>query len=86
VQKGQVLATLDDREIAAEINKLKIERNLLQIKEQRQKQLLNAEAGTKADYDLALNALQSLDAQINLLEVTPVGKPVLSKGAAEIFA
>ncbi len=69
VQKGQVLATLDDREIAAEINKLKIERNLLQIKEQRQKQLLNAEAGTKADYDLALNALQSLDAQINLLEV-----------------
>jgi len=69
VQKGQILATLDDREIDAEINKLKIERNLLQIKEQRQKQLLTAEAGTRADYDLALNALQTLDAQIKLLEV-----------------
>lgn len=69
VAKGQVLVKLDDSELDAEIQKLLVDKKLLKIKEDRQKQLLDVDAGTKADYDIAMNALESIDAQIKLLQV-----------------
>jgi membrane fusion protein (multidrug efflux system) len=61
VNKGQLLVKLDDDDLQAQINKLKIEIKLAEEKEARQKQLLAAAAISKEEYDIS-------QANVNLLK------------------
>lgn len=61
VSKGQLLVKLDDDDILAQLNKLKIEIKLAQDKEARVKQLLSAAAASKEESEVA-------EANVNLLK------------------
>lgn len=61
VTKGQLLVKLDDDDIIAQLNKLKIEIKLAEDKQNRVKQLLAASASTKEEAEIA-------EANVNLLK------------------
>ena len=67
VTKGQVLVRLYDKEIRSELQKAGYEKDLLQEKEARQKQLLSINAISREEYDNALKSLNVVKAQITLL-------------------
>lgn len=68
VRKGQVLARLNAAEFEAQKRSLEAQRNLAEIKEERQKNLLERQAIAQEDYDVALNELVRLEAQIENID------------------
>jgi len=68
VRKGQLLLSIDDEELKAQLEKLKIRKDLLEATEFRAKKLLEREAISQEEYDITLNELKSLDADIKTLE------------------
>lgn len=68
VSRGQLLVKLDDRELQAEVQKARYEKNLMIEKESRQKHLLGIGAISREEYDASLNTLNVLKAQLMLLE------------------
>lgn len=69
VNKGQLLISLDDVELKAQLEKLKIRKELMATSEFRNKKLLEREAISQAEYDIALNELNSIIADIKTLEI-----------------
>ncbi|MEO6883778.1 MAG: efflux RND transporter periplasmic adaptor subunit [Bacteroidia bacterium] len=67
VTKGQVLLKIDDSELQAQLLKDESAEKLAVITESRQKKLLTINGISQQDYDIALNALNSVKADIDLL-------------------
>jgi membrane fusion protein (multidrug efflux system) len=68
VKKGELLAKINDRPLQAQLLKLQAQRKLLEEREFRQRQLLERDAISRESYDQVSTELQSLQADIQLLE------------------
>lgn len=68
VVKGQLLITLNDDELEAELEKLKFSQQLNEDNEFRQRKLLDKEAISREEYEIALTTLNTSKAEIKLLE------------------
>ena len=68
VSRGQILVKLNDAELQAELKQATYRLDLARQKEQRQKSLLQIEGISRQEYDIALNELQTLSAEIDLLK------------------
>jgi len=60
VQAGTVLAKLNDADLQAQLEKIKVQLELANINEQRNKQLLNVKGINQSDYDISLQQVKSL--------------------------
>lgn len=69
VSKGQLIAKLADDDLRAQMKRLKYEDDLASQIELRQKKLLDIDAISKEEYDLAVNKLNTLGADKEFLEV-----------------
>jgi len=69
VEKGELLFKLDDSEILADINTLRVEEELAAANEAREKALLGKGGVSQKDYDEEANRLKVIRAQIATLEV-----------------
>jgi membrane fusion protein, multidrug efflux system len=68
VKKGELLAKINDRPLQAQLLKLQAQLKLSQEKEFRQRQLLDRDAISRESYDQIATELQSLQADIMLIE------------------
>ncbi len=68
VKKGQLLAKINDRPLQAQLLKLQAQLKLSEEKEFRQRQLLDRDAISRESYDQIATELQSLKADILLVE------------------
>jgi len=68
VSKGQLLFKLDDSDILAEINTLKVEEELAVANEKRERALLDKGGISQETYDNASNRLKTIRAKIKVLE------------------
>ncbi len=64
VKKGDLLVSINDDEIAAQIERLKYQQKLNEDNEYRQRQLLEREAISREEYDIALTTLNTILAEI----------------------
>ena len=68
VKEGELLAKINDKPLQAQLLKLQAQKKLSEEKEFRQKQLLDRDAISRESYDQVATELQSLEADIMLLE------------------
>lgn len=68
VSKGQLLARINDSEIRAKLEKLKLDLKLAEDDEIRKKRLLEINALSQQEYDIALNKVDGMKADIKLAE------------------
>jgi membrane fusion protein (multidrug efflux system) len=68
VSKGELLVTLYDEDLKAQLKKLQLQKELAQKTDERQKDLLEINGISQQDYDLSYNQLQSINADIEILE------------------
>lgn len=68
VKKGELLAKINDKPLQAQLLKLHAQRKLLEEREFRQRQLLERDAISQESYDQVSTELQSLQADILLVE------------------
>lgn len=68
VQAGTVLAKLNDADLQAQLEKIKVQLELASINEQRNKQLLNVKGINQSDYDVSLQQVKSLKADMALIQ------------------
>ncbi len=69
VNQGTVLLTIYNEDLKAQLRKLELDQQLIETKENRQKQLLEKEAISKQEYDVAVSELNSISAQIELKKI-----------------
>lgn len=67
VGKGVLLVKINDQELQAQLKQATYRQQLLEAKERRQRQLLQKEAVSQAEYDVALSELNSATAEIELI-------------------
>ncbi len=67
VAKGTVIARINDADLRAQQNKVRVQQNLANITVERYQKLLDIQGINKADYDNALNQVNSLKADIQIL-------------------
>lgn len=65
VEQGTVLVRINDADLQAQLNKIKVQLQLAEQTEQRLKKLLDINGVNQADYDAALNQVNSLKADID---------------------
>jgi membrane fusion protein (multidrug efflux system) len=68
VRKGELLLTINDEELIAQLEKLKYSKQLREESEYRQRMLLEKEAISQEEYDQALTELNTARADIRLIE------------------
>lgn len=68
VRKGDLLAKINDKPLQAQLLKLQAQKKLVEEREFRQRQLLDRDAISRESYDQVATELQSIDADIMLLE------------------
>jgi membrane fusion protein (multidrug efflux system) len=68
VKKGDLLVKINDAELQAQLERDKYRLRLLEDKEYRQKRLLEKEAISQEDYDVALNELNVSKAEVELID------------------
>lgn len=68
VQKGELLAKINDRPLQAQLLKLQAQLKLTKEREFRQKQLLDRDAISRESYDQVATELQSIEADVLLIE------------------
>ncbi|MEP5612743.1 MAG: efflux RND transporter periplasmic adaptor subunit [Cyclobacteriaceae bacterium] len=68
VKKGQLLVAMNDDELIAELEKLKFTKKLNEDSEFRQRKLLEKEAISREEYEIALTTLNTSRSEIKLLE------------------
>lgn len=68
VSKGTVLAKINDADLEAQLNKVKVQLRLAQVTLDRYGKLLEIQGINKADYDVALAQVNSYQADINVLQ------------------
>lgn len=70
VSKGALLAKLYDGDLRAQLNKLQVQLALAQKTEERQSQLLKIQGISQQDYDISLLQVNSLRADIGILQTS----------------
>jgi len=70
VRKGDLLAKIFDGDLQAQLKKLKVQLQIANKTEERQRELLKINGISQQDYDLSLLAVNNLQADIELIEVT----------------
>lgn len=68
VKKGDLLAKINDRPLQAQLQKLHAQKQLTESKEFRQRTLLDKDAISQESYDQIVTELQTMEADINLIE------------------
>lgn len=68
VKKGELLAKINDKPLQAQLEKLQAQHKLQEEREFRQRQLLDRDAISRESYDQVATELQSIQADINLVE------------------
>ncbi|MFH1000993.1 MAG: efflux RND transporter periplasmic adaptor subunit [Bacteroidota bacterium] len=68
VKKGQLLAKINDKPLQAQLQKLLATKQLSEAKEFRQRSLLDKDAISRESYDQIVTELQTIQADINLIE------------------
>lgn len=68
VKKGDLLAKINDRPLQAQLQKLLAQKKLTEGKEFRQRSLLDKDAISQESYDQIVTELQTIEADINLIE------------------
>ena len=68
IPKGKLLFSINDDELNAQLEKLKYNKKLYEDNEYRQKRLLEKEAISKEEYEIALTELNTIEADIKLLQ------------------
>lgn len=76
IAKGTVIARINDADLRAQMGKLKVQLDLAKTTEQRYAKLLQISGINQADYDVALNQVNSLGADIDILQAQ-IDKTVL---------
>jgi len=69
VQKGKMIARLNDSDLLAQLKRLDFEEQLAKQTEARYKKLIDIDAISKEEYDLAVNKINTLSADRELLKV-----------------
>ncbi len=69
VQKGTLLMKIDDSQLQAQLQKDEVAKELAQVTEERQKKLLDINGISQQDYDIALNNLKSIEADMKVIQV-----------------
>ena len=79
VTAGTVLAKLNDADLQAQLEKIKVQLELANINEQRNRQLLNVKGINQSDYDISLQQVKSFKADMaytqSLIDKTIVKAP-----------
>ena len=79
VKAGTVIAKLNDADLQAQLEKAKVNLELALINEQRNKQLLSVKAINQSDYDISLQQVKSIKADIaytqSLIDKTVIKAP-----------
>jgi len=68
VNKGDLLVKINDSELQAQLKKAESRKNLAQDKEYRYKTMFEKELVSKEEYDVAVNELNSVEADIQLIK------------------
>ncbi len=68
VRKGELLVTLDDDEITAQLEKMRYTQQLMKEREFRQRSLLDKEAISQEEYDISLTELNTVASDIKILQ------------------
>ncbi len=68
VKKGDLLLQINDAELQAQLERARYQKELAENTERRQRQQLELEAVSREVYDAALNRVNTLEAEIKLLE------------------
>lgn len=68
VGKGTVIARINDADLKAQQNKIKVQLDLALTTVERYKKLLDIQGINKADFDIALNQVNSLKADIGIIQ------------------
>lgn len=68
IAKGSVIARINDADLRAQLNKVKVQLSLAQTTVDRYKKLLDIQGINQADYDLAVNQVNSLRADIGIIQ------------------
>jgi membrane fusion protein (multidrug efflux system) len=68
VNKGDLLVKINDADLQAQIKKLQIQIKLAEEREGRQKQLLGISGISQEEYDISLNQLNSIKADVELVK------------------
>jgi membrane fusion protein (multidrug efflux system) len=68
VRKGELLVKIDDSELRAQLKRLESERNLAADKERRRRELYSKQNISPEDYQVALNELNAVQAEVELYE------------------
>ncbi len=68
VKKGDLLAKINDRPLQAQLQKLLAQKKLTEAKEYRERSLLEKDAISQESYDQIVTELQTIEADINLIE------------------
>jgi membrane fusion protein, multidrug efflux system len=68
VKKGDLLAKINDRQLQAQLQKLLAQKKLTEAKEFRERSLLEKDAISQESYDQIVTELQTIEADINLIE------------------
>lgn len=68
IGKGTVVARINDADLRAQLNKVKVQLSLAQTTVERYKKLLDIQGINRADYDIAVNQVNSLRADIQIIQ------------------
>lgn len=68
VSKGTVIARINDADLQAQLRKSKVQLEIAELSEQRLRKLLAVNGVNQADYDLALNQVNSLKADMEITQ------------------
>lgn len=69
VRKGELLVSLDDDEIIAQLEKMRYTLQLMKQREFRQRSLLDKEAISQEEYDISLTELNTVASDIKILQI-----------------
>ncbi len=68
VEKGDLLAKINDADLQARLRRTQLNLELAEMREERQRRLLENRAIAQEDYDVALNELNTVKAEIDLIQ------------------
>jgi membrane fusion protein (multidrug efflux system) len=68
IGRGSVIAKINDADLRAQLNKVKVQMNLAQTTVERYKKLLEIQGINRADYDVALNQVNSFRADMGIIQ------------------
>src|SRR3954452_15948024 len=78
IARGTVIAKINDADLRAQLNKIKVQLELADITVSRYKKLLDIQGINRSEYDLAVNQASSLKADIGIIQANLAKTVVLA--------